>query len=63
MKRHVDHVKTRQPTDDIADLEDDFYSINDNSGAIPVSIDESPNTAELRRSNRQRRPRSKLDIN
>ena len=56
VKRHVDHVKTRQPTDDIAKLEDDFYSINDNSGAIPISIDKSPNTAELRRSNRQRRP-------
>ena len=25
VKRHVDHVKIRQPTDDIADLEDDFY--------------------------------------
>ena len=59
VKRHVDHVKTRQPTDDIADLEDDFYSINDNSGAIPVSIDESPNTAELCRSNRQRRQRQR----
>ena len=56
VKRHVDHVKTSQLTDDIAKLEDDFYSINDNSGAIPVSIDKSPNTAELRRSNRQRRP-------
>ena len=52
----MDHVKTRQPTDDTTDLEDDFYSISDSAGTIPVSIDESPNTVELRRSSRQRRP-------
>ena len=50
----MDHVKTCQPTDDITKLEDDFYSINDSSGTIPVmvSINESPNTTELHRSRR-----------
>ena len=56
VKQHVDHVKTCQPTDDIAELEDDFYPINDNSGAIPVSIDESPNATKLHQSNCQRHP-------
>ena len=47
VKQHVDHVKICQLSDDIAESEDDFY-------AIPVSIDESPSTVELCRSNCQR---------
>ena len=52
VRRHVDHVRARQSSDDIADVEDDFYSLNDN----PVSVEELPHTVELRRSTCQRCP-------
>ena len=40
VRRHVDHVRARQSSDDIADVEDDFYSLSDN----PVSVEELPHS-------------------
>ena len=53
MRRHVDHVKSRKSTVDnfdITETEEDFYD-----SPRVISIDEPPNTVELRRSSRLRR--------
>ena len=56
LKRHVDHIKGRQAsTNDIVELEDDFYSVGTYPLGTSVPVDKRC-IVEPRRSNRQRRP-------